>query len=119
MTELLYPRAARAAERQAIAAEYVTNFIPRHADGVWLLLEQAADPAGLTALGDLIALSHDPLRCPAAVQSAVAAIVAALSEMSQSAIERVEHAARATDLFAAHRWNLARVEELGRSFNGH
>lgn len=95
MTELLYPRAARAAERQAIAAEYVANFIRRHADGVWLLLEQAAEPAGL------------------------AAIIAALSEMSQSAIERVEHAAWATDPFAAHRWNLARVEELGRSFNGH
>ena len=118
MTELLFPTAARSAERQAIAAEHVANFIRRHADGVWLLLEQAADPAGLAALGDLIALSDDPLRCPTAVQSAVAAIVAALSEMPRSAIEHVEHASRATDPFAAHGWNLARVEELGRSFNG-
>ena len=98
---------ARVTEQQANAAERVATFIRRHADGLWLLLEQSSDPAGIEALEGLLSLTNNPLRCPAAVHSALAAIISALYDMPHSAIERAEHVSRTTDPFAAYGWNLA------------
>lgn len=116
MTVFLNLGATHDAERQALTAESVARFIRRHAIGLHLLLEQASDPAGIESLGKLIALSDIPLRCPVEVQIALSDVVTVLSAMPLSAIERVEHGPSATDPYAAFNWNLARVEELYRSF---
>lgn len=103
-------------EQAAVAAEHVAAFMRRHAVGLWTLLDRAVDQTGIIAVEGLISLSEDPLRDPKAVATALRAVREALMELSTEQIDQIGSGTELPNPHAAHRWNLALVDDLLRAF---